>query len=102
LLFGWSFSNYHASAYKTGNPLLKISPGKLWNENLHKSVFTFKELSQLLANHFGFETVYSDGFSYGNKQSTGSDSSFGGIRNFINRLMPKSLREGIVIIAKKK
>lgn len=102
LLLGWSFSNYHTSAYKVGNPLLKIrNPGTLWNENAHKSVFTFFELKELVEKIYGLEILRLEGFSYQNPKATGSDSTYGTVRRIIGKILPNQLREGILLIAKK-
>jgi len=103
LLLGWAFSNYHASRYTLGNPLLKINePGKLWNENLHKSIFTAGELKELIEKIFEFRLLSVKGYSYSVSQATGSDSTYGKIRDVLNKLLPSSMREGILIIAQKK
>lgn len=101
LLFGWPFSNYHTCQYKVGNPFLHINPGKLWNENLHKSVFTYTELKQLIEKKYGLKIIHIGGFSYADLQSNASDSSYGLVRRFFTMLLPPSLQEGILIIAKK-
>lgn len=102
LLLGWSFSNYHASIYKTGNPVLKIrNPGSLWNENAHKSVFTFFELKELLEKKYSFKIDFLKGFSYSNPESTKSDSTYGFARKILNTIIPNQLKEGIILIASK-
>ncbi|MDO8628015.1 MAG: methyltransferase domain-containing protein, partial [Candidatus Diapherotrites archaeon] len=102
LLFGWSFSNYHTCIYKTGNPFLKIkNVGNLWNENAHKSVFTFEELKELIKDVYKFNILGLTGFSYSNTFATGSDSTYGGFRKYLNWVIPNSLKEGILLIAKK-
>lgn len=101
LLFGWTFSNYHSNQYKKGNPFLKIHPGKLWEENLHKSVFTLGEMKSILADVYHLNVVHVKGFSYVTPHAKGSDSSYGGIRSHVNGILPTSFQEGMVLIARK-
>lgn len=100
LLFGWSFSNYHTCKYKLGNPFLHIQPGQLWNENLHKSIFTYGELKALMQK-YNLTVRYMKGFSYANPQKAGSDSSFGIVRQILTSILPSSWQEGIVIVVEK-
>lgn len=97
LLFGYSLPNYNASTrHRTGNPFIRPTP------NEHKSVFTFKGLKDSLSI-YKFKTIYSAGYYYGSKHygTLRMDGKFYNLRKFSNLILPTTLREGILLIAKK-
>jgi SAM-dependent methyltransferase len=73
----------------------------------HVSVFTYDGLRALLHVH-GFRVVYSDGFSYTDPFYVELDPTKNRevktykLRRALNAIMPRSAREGILIIAKKR
>ena len=100
LLLGFSFSNYHPSRYRTGNPFFRVKESiPLWNENAHKSVFTIRALKELLGM-YSFNVLSVKGFSYSQKIKGGSEKNVK-IRKLINNIIPTGLKEGMVVIAKK-
>jgi SAM-dependent methyltransferase len=106
LLFGWTPGNISPSIrYITGNPVLPEGSGEIGTIAFHKSVFTlggFRRLAQL----YGFELRKLRGFSYAPEpghQRLGLagrevQSSGYGLRRWMNRALPHSLREGMVLI----
>ena len=100
LLLGYSFSNYHPSRYRTGNPFFKIKDAApLWNEHAHKSVFTPRALKELL-EIYSFRVLWRKGFSYSQEIAGGSERNVR-MRKLINAVLPIGLKEGILIIAVK-
>lgn len=93
LLFGFSPANYNPSKkYRVGNPLIGKYPGS------HKSVFTFHGLKELV-RIYKFKILDSGGFEY--RELHLSAGRHGALREAINKLLPKSLKEGILIVARK-
>jgi SAM-dependent methyltransferase len=115
LIMGYSLHNYNVSQwYKTGNPFIKDLSGK--RHGNHKSVFTTTQLIELLEKIYHMEIVYSKGYSYYEpdwlsyykeddrmliKKSV-TTVGHQRIRTLLNKLLPNSLREGILLLAKKK
>ncbi|MBF0343292.1 MAG: class I SAM-dependent methyltransferase [Nitrospirae bacterium] len=114
LLFGYSLHNYNVSQwYKTGNPFIKDLSGK--RHGNHKSIFTVKQLIELLGQVHKLEMVYSKGYSYYEAdwldyydKSTRAALkmnarlySHNALRTLLNKLLPDSLREGILLIMRK-
>lgn len=112
LLLGYSLHNYNVSQwYKTGNPLIKDLSGK--RHGNHKSVFTVKQLVELLEEVYGLKTLIIKGYSYYEPDWLsyyGEDSTseicrasrllgHNQFRRFINKISPPTLSEGFLIIA---
>jgi SAM-dependent methyltransferase len=104
LLFGWSPTAYYPSLrYITGNPLFNNISNKFGNTMDHKSVFTWKGLTELL-KIYQLEIIKSEGCDVmsneknncqigGNYKTVGSS-----IRPVINNLLPKSMRVGMLFL----
>lgn len=93
LFFGFSTANYSPSTkYRVGNPFIGRFSGS------HKSVFTFKGLKELI-RIYKFKILYAEGFEY--KELHTSSGRHGGLREAINKIMPNSMKEGILIVARK-
>jgi len=99
LLLGFCLHNYDPSLrYRCGNPFIKTKTGI--DESLrdaHKSIFTYKGLTHLFQLH-NFKIVYKTGYAY-----TGCSTkkhAHEKLRTYLNTLMPKGLREGILLIGK--
>jgi SAM-dependent methyltransferase len=102
LLLGFSPYQYTPSRYRVGEVFTTSKSGYG-----HVSVFTYNGLKELLAIH-RFRTVKSCGFSYTDKFYFELDPSkadrevgFYEIRNAISKLLPKSMREGMLFICRK-
>ncbi len=106
LLWGWSLLNYFPSLrFLTGHPAYTDKIGKFGPIADHKSVFTWKGLHQLL-ELYGCRIVASRGFSYGEHgeiRTPGSTSykvPAGRLRLHLNRILPKTLREGMLFLVR--
>lgn len=90
LLFGFGLYNYNPSTkYRLGLFLKKPSE----NPSYHKSVFTIKQLKQLLTIH-GFRIVGIDGFS---NAYPGGNMAMRKLRHICDSILPNSLKESVVI-----
>lgn len=108
MLFGWSPVGYYPSLrYMTGNPIFKNKVGKIGVIMDHKSVFTWKGLVELL-KLYNLEIITSQGYEVlkdekefkvpqGKYQTIGSS-----IRPFLNKLIPKSMRVGMMFVCQLK
>lgn len=106
LLFGGVPFSYDPSKYRVAVPLSPVR-GRLGGRD-HKSVFTLKALRELLEIH-GFHVVGSSGFSYavelGLQHVSGHEARSIGFRRarlLGNRALPKGMREGLIVVCKKK
>ena len=113
MLFGWSTHNYQVSQwYKTGNPFIKDISGK--RHGNHKSVFMVNQLIELLSEVYGFEIVYSKGYSYYESDwlsySSEKDATeftrnrmnrLDVIRKWLSYILPLSLNEGMLLVCRK-
>lgn len=107
LALGWTPGNSFPSLrYLVGNPLLEKTGGRFGIATDHKSVFTWKGLTELLS-HYGAEVVASRGYSYSQATPcrTLGDIEYqpplSGMRSAINQLLPKRLREGMLFICRR-
>ncbi len=106
LLCGWSPAAYFPSLrYQVGNPFLPKTDGRFGVVADHKSVFTWKGLKELLGL-YGVEIVASRGYTYAQEAvcQTIGDRSYKlplvRWRFFLNRLLPKSLQEGMLFVGR--
>jgi hypothetical protein len=106
LLFGWTPGNISPSIrYITGNPVLPEGSGEIGTIAFHKSVFTLGGFRRLAAL-YGFQLRRLRGFSYAPEPGgrrlglAGREvqSSGYGLRRWMNRALPHSLREGMALI----
>lgn len=107
LLFGWTPGNYSASfRYITGNPFLEKNAKGFKVIGDHKSVFTWQGLL-LLLKIYGYKIIDTEGFSYSQNEDL---RTFGKnkyvvpgkkIRLFLDKFLPKHLKEGMIILAQK-
>lgn len=94
LLLGWSLPNYTPANVKTGNPLIKARISTPFRNSFsHKSVFTPKQLKELL-NLYGFKILKSGGFHYGSDNASVGGGNYARVRKIFNKILPASLREG--------
>ncbi len=102
LLIGWSPTNYHASTIKTGNPLTKARIGACFRNSFpHKSVFTSKQLKELI-EIYGFRVTKHKGYDYSSDNPSKSGGNYSLFRKTINRLLPTSMKEGIFLVCEKR
>jgi SAM-dependent methyltransferase len=107
LLLGWSPAAYFPSLrYHVGNPLLPATDGRFGIIADHKSVFTWKGLKALLG-HYGAEILEARGYTYAQDEvSRIVGDRFYRLpmvrwRFFLNALLPKSLREGMLFVCRR-
>jgi len=100
-LFGYTPYAYNPSIrYKVASPFTKFRTiaGEMYIPD-HKSVFTYKGLKEILRLR-GFKVIYEDGFTYAVDcfvYGVGKPK----IRKIIDRILPKGLKEGILMGCKK-
>jgi len=70
------------------------------NSFSHKSVFTYKQLKELMAA-YGFKIIKTQGYHYGLMQGDEGGGNYGRIRSIVNSFSPTKLKEGIFLIVKK-
>ena len=106
LLFGNVPFSYDPSKYRVAVPLSPLR-GRLSDRN-HKSVFTMKALCEMLEVQ-GFDVVGSSGFSYAGNMGLrcvgGHESrsiGFHTTRLLGNRVLPRSMREGLIVVCRKR
>ena len=101
LLFGWSLPNYTPANIKTGNPIIKAKISTSFRNSFsHKSVFTQKQLKELLTV-YGFKVIKEGGFHYGSEKSSAGGGHYNTLRKVLNKVLPASMREGIFLVCKK-
>ncbi len=101
LLLGWSLPNYSAANIKTGNPIIKARISTSFRDSFpHKSVFTPKQLKELLSL-YGFQVIKHKGYDYGSPKASSSGGNYNSLRKVLNKILPASMREGTFIICKK-
>ncbi len=102
LLIGWSPTNYHASTIKTGNPLVKARISACFRNSFpHKSVFTSKQLKELV-ELYGFRVTKHEGYDYSSANPSKSGGNYSFFRRTINRVLPASMKEGIFLLCEKR
>ncbi len=100
-IFGYTPFSYNPSKYRVASPLTKTE-----TDMGHKSVFTYKGLMELLLIH-GFKIIKSVGYCYCDSfygiDSKKEKREVGFFQNriFVNKLLPKTMREGMLFICKK-
>ena len=101
-LFGYTPFSYNPSEFRVAAPFSKL------DTNMgHKSVFTYKGFKELLSIH-GFEIIRSEGYCYHDPfyidpctKKRKREVGFYEIRDVVNKLIPKDMREGMLFICKK-
>ena len=104
LLLGWTPGNYAPSLrYLTGNPLLSNKITSFGTIGDHKSMFTWRGLSELLGR-YGFKIICGYGYSYGQEEKLRAIGNHyyrgpkGKLRLFLNRFLPTKLKEGMMFV----
>jgi SAM-dependent methyltransferase len=102
-LFGYTPFSYNPCKFRVGVPFSNI------NTNMdHKNVFTQRALEELLEVH-NFEVIKKFGYSYSESfyldiepaKKKSDLVGFDGVRNFLDKILPSSLNEGLLFICKK-
>jgi SAM-dependent methyltransferase len=109
VLLGFMPYHYDPSRYNVGRITRRcIDGGPRSQLNMgHMSVFTYGGLKALLDVH-GFQTVHSDGFSYTDSfyvernPTKKREAKTYKWRRALNTILPRSAREGVLIIARKR
>lgn len=106
LLLGFSLGNYHPTMrYRFGNPFLNKGDGIYVGS--HKSLFNWGGLKEMIET-LDMEIVYRDGFSYYDfkpnimKSGKTFKNQYSKIRKWINGILPVSMREGMILICRKR
>jgi len=101
-LFGYTPFSYNPSKFRVATPFSNLETNMG-----HKSVFTYKGLRQLLLIH-GFKVIKSEGYCYCDRFYIDIDVGkrkrevgFYRFRGIVNKLLPNSMREGMLFISKK-
>ena len=98
-MFGYTPFSYNPSKFRVATPFSKLETNMG-----HKSVFTYKGLRQLLLIH-GFEVVKSEGYCYcdlnADMEKRKREAGFYRFRERVNKLLPNSMREGMLFISMK-
>lgn len=100
-LFGYMPFNYTPSKHRVSVPISKVDTSMG-----HMSVFTYKGLNQLLSIN-GFHVIKSDGYVYCDEFHVNKNPLSGkGVglytaRRLINKILPISMREGMIFISQK-
>jgi len=98
-MFGYTPFSYNPSKFRVATPFSKLETNMG-----HKSVFTYKGLKQLLLIH-GFEVIKSEGYCYcdlnADMEKRKREAGFYRFRERVNKLLPNSMREGMLFISMK-
>ena len=98
-LFGYTPFSYNPSKFRVATPFSKLETNMG-----HKSVFTYKGLRQLLLIH-GFEVIKSEGYCYcdlnADMEKRKREAGFYRFRERANKLLPNSMRKGMLFICRK-
>ena len=101
-LFGYTPFSYDSSKFRIATPF------SLFESNRgHKSVFTYKGLKQLLPI-YEFKVIRTEGYCYCDRFYLSIDPGkrkrevgFNRFRGVLDKLLPKSMREGVLFICRK-
>jgi len=106
LLAGWTPGNYSPSLrFFTGNPFLAKKITDFGDIGDHKSVFTWKGLSDLIEK-YKFKVIDSKGYSYAQEEEIQilknrySAPPYWRLRLWLNNFLPHHLREGMIFVCR--